>query len=317
MLFQSVSGGNVSGDSIVFSNINYQNEFQNKAFSITLKATAAGCIIDSSSINDNRDNNMLGGFLNSNLRGNNPWSTSSQFAFSPINSWQVFDAYSITHSELKSLSFQVKPISVLSFQHRFDFEGGYDGGTVEVSKNNGLSWDSISTDALQNGFNSSINNQDLVNKKGYSGTQLSFIKSIFNLTKYAGNNLSLRFRAATDSLNDGMNINYDGWNVDDIVVANGCGSNVKFYVYDSANNLLDSSIIPVFITPKPLPVIFVDFKANLKNKISELSWNVNEEINISKYKIERSIDNKTWNFINEVNANKSRSEEHTSELQSH
>ena len=113
--------------------------------------------------------------------------------------------------------------------------------------------------------------------------------------------IKLRFRTGTDVGNSGMGI-LKGWIVDDITVTNGCGAFVKFYVYDSTNNLLDSSSIPVYITPKILPVKYTLFAAKSTGKMSLLQWTVAEQINVKHYAIERSVDGLVWSSLGLVNA---------------
>ena len=139
----------------------------------------------------------------------------------------------------------------------------------------------------------------LANQQAFSGTTTTFQNSIINLSKLSGSSVKLRFRVATD-VGNGSNTDQKGWVVDDITVTNGCGSFIKFYVYDSANNLLDSTSTPVFIIPKILPVKFAQFTAKAIDKISLLNWTVAEQVNIKNYVVERSIDGNNFKEIGEV-----------------
>ncbi len=297
--YTSSNGGISNADSVIFSNINFQKAFQTDSLKLVITATAKGCALDSV-INDNQDGKTLGSFTNANISGNNSWNVTTQFAYSPTHAWQAKDVDVQSEQTLTSSTFTPTGLSLLSFWHLYDFEGSYDGGLLEISTNNGASWQDVSSSFLQNGYNTTIDaSAPLANQKAFSGTINSFQNSIVNITSLAGSNTKLRFRTGTDVGNGGAGI-LNGWVVDDIVVTNGCGAFIKFYVYDSARNLLDSSSVPVYVTPKPLPVKFLSFAAKSSGRLSLLNWSIADQINIKEYHIERSIDGRMWENIGKV-----------------
>jgi hypothetical protein len=299
--FLSSTGGVKNADSVIFSNLNFQKTFQTDSISLSLTASSGGCALDSV-VNDNRDTKTIGGFISANISGTNGWNTTTQYAYSPATAWQAADVDVQTEQTLTSNTFTPTGLSLLSFWHLYDFEGGFDGGLLELSTNNGNSWQAIGNNFLQNGYNTTIDaSAPLANQKAFSGTISDFQNSVVNLTPFKNANVKLRFRTGTDVGNSGMG-NLKGWIVDDITVTNGCGAFVKFYVYDSANNLLDSSSTPVYITPKILPVKYASFAAKSSGKMSLLQWIVADQINVKHYMIEKSIDGRTWSSIGLVNA---------------
>jgi hypothetical protein len=299
--YLSSTGGVKNADSVIFSNINFQKTFQTDSVTLSLTASSTGCALDSV-VNDNRDTKTIGGFVNANISGNNGWSTTTQYAYSPTTAWQAADVDVQTEQTLTSNLFTPTGLSLLSFWHLYDFEGGFDGGLIELSTNNGTSWQAISNNFLQNGYNTTLDaSAPLANQRAFSGTITSFQNSIADVTPFKNNLIKLRFRTGTDVGNSGMGT-LKGWIVDDITVTNGCGAFVKFYVYDSANNLLDSSSVPVYITPKILPVKYTSFAAKSSGKMSLLKWTIAEQINVKQYEIERSMDGVIWNGIGLVNA---------------
>lgn len=299
--YQSSTGGVKNADSVIFSNINFQKVFQTDSVTLNLTATSTGCALDSV-VNDNRDTKTIGGFINANISGTNGWNTTTQYAYSPTTAWQAAGVDVQTEQTLTSNLFTPTGLSLLSFWHLYDFEGSFDGGLIELSTNNGTSWQVINDYFLQNGYNTTLDaSAPLANQKAFSGTISSFQNSIANLTPFKNSAIKLRFRTGTDVGNSGMGI-LKGWIVDDITVTNGCGAFVKFYVYDSTNNLLDSSSIPVYITPKILPVKYTLFAAKSTGKMSLLQWTVAEQINVKHYAIERSVDGLVWSSLGLVNA---------------
>ena len=310
LTYSSSVGGTSNADSIVFKNINFTKAFQTDSVALTITATASGCALDSV-INDNRDNKTIGGFTNTTITGTNSWKTTNLFSNSPTRSWQASDTDVQTEMSLTSNAFTPTKLSLLSFWHLYDFEGGFDGGIVEYSINNGTNWQSLEGNFLQNGHNTLMSSAGAIpNSNVFSGTTNNqFVNSIANLSKLFGNSVKLRFRMATDVGNSGSGT-LDGWVLDDIAVINGCGNFVKFYLYDSTNNLLDSASIPVFITPKILPVKYASFTAKALGKTSLLQWNIVEQINVKNYVIERSFNANNWEAIGDITAQNSTSFEY-------
>ena len=94
---------------------------------------------------------------------------------------------------------QSAPVCYLSFWNRVSLETGWDFGYVEVSSNNGSSWQQVAT---------------------YTGTNnLTWTEQTFDITEYvnAAAQLKIRFRITSDGNTLGQ-----GWWVDDIKLTNYC-----------------------------------------------------------------------------------------------
>ena len=108
---------------------------------------------------------------------------------------------------------------VLSFQHRFAFEsGGWDGGVVEISTDNGGSWTDVGGPAYNGLTNASTSapigaaRPAFVNRPA---TYPAFTPVSLDLgTAYAGKDVRLRFRVGSDE-----STGAPGWDVDDINVS--------------------------------------------------------------------------------------------------
>lgn len=99
----------------------------------------------------------------------NGWNTTTQYAYSPTIAWQSIDVDVQSEQTLTSNLFTPTGLSLLSFWHLYDFEGGFDGGLIELSTNNGASWQTISNNFLQNGYNTTIvASAPLANQQAYS-----------------------------------------------------------------------------------------------------------------------------------------------------
>jgi extracellular elastinolytic metalloproteinase len=301
--YSSSNNGVLNADTVTFSNLFFSKTFDTDSFSLTLNATGNGCNIDSI-INDNRDAKLVGGFTNSNLVGFNPWLTSSLIANSGVNAWNIEGADVETSSTLTSNLFTPTGISLLSFWHQYNIEPNFDGGMIEFSDNNGLSWQMADSLFLQDKYEGEIVTNNSNTQNAFFGYQYNFKQAILDLKKYVNKPIRLRYKYYSDNSNGFSGIS-SGWTIDDIVVAKGCGNYIRIFLYDSLNKPIDSTIFPVFITPKILPVRFINILAQKKNSQVLVKWQVGEEKNVGFYLLQKSVNNREWINIGTINANNS------------
>ncbi len=147
-------------------------------------------------------------FSDSAEQGLNNWITNQGWAatqaqyHSALNSFTDSPLGNYTEDSDNSLTLNIpldisnSPVTFLSFWHKYTTEPGYDFCYVEVSDDNGTTWQKAAT---------------------YSGTLNSWTPQVFDITSYANASfeLKIRFRLDSDEI-----INYDGWYVDDIKITN-------------------------------------------------------------------------------------------------
>lgn len=92
------------------------------------------------------------------------------------------------------------PVVYLSFWHRYATEAGYDFCYVEVSSDNGSTWNQVAS---------------------FNGTMTTWTQLTYDITNYANatTQLKIRFRLTSDA-----GVTGDGWYIDDIKLTNYCGS---------------------------------------------------------------------------------------------
>ena len=104
----------------------------------------------------------------------------------------------------------------LSFWHTRGMESGFDGGVVEVSTNGGGTWTDIGAAAFtSNGYNATISNawsSPIGGRQAFTGSS-PYVKSVASLAAYVGQNILVRFRAASD-----VSVGGTGWTVDDVTI---------------------------------------------------------------------------------------------------
>ncbi|MEO8036727.1 MAG: hypothetical protein ABI837_19990, partial [Acidobacteriota bacterium] len=107
---------------------------------------------------------------------------------------------------------------VVSFRHRFSFEGGgWDGGVVEISTNGGSSWSDVGTTAY-NGLTNGVTSAPIgANRAAFVNRMIgwpAFANVTLNLgATYANQDVQIRFRVGADE-----STGAPGWDIDDVTV---------------------------------------------------------------------------------------------------
>ena len=247
----STTGGTLVGNKVTFSNLTFTAPGQTRTLRFQAQAAAAAACAPVLPVNDNQDASTVGNFAALPLSGSATWAPSTAHANTGTHSWWATAPTTPTDFVLTSASFTPTGLSVLSFYHYFDFEGSYDGGTVELSSDNGATWQNPTTLWIQNGYNSTFDASTTApGQRCFSGRSVSgatgFIRSALDLRSFAGVPLQVRFRARTDMGSPG---NFEGWFVDDIQVINGCGGNQLIELRDGANALQGAQTVVTYLFP--------------------------------------------------------------------
>lgn len=127
-----------------------------------------------------------------------PWAITTSASNSPPNSWT--DSPGGTYQNLTNTSLMSPLIDLttfkdvtISFAHRFSFEDGFDTGSVEVSADDGKSWQRVAS---------------------FSGTQSGFVPVVVSAPSLArAKQARVRFHVSSDTA-----VVADGWYIDDISV---------------------------------------------------------------------------------------------------
>lgn len=108
----------------------------------------------------------------------------------------------------QSIDVSSSPVILLNFWHRYVTESGYDYCNVEVSSNNGTSWQKV---------------------KFYDGTQTTWTQQSIDITSYANSSTQLKIRF---TLKADVGVVADGWYIDDI----------KLFAYSLLNEKVATSL---------------------------------------------------------------------------
>ncbi|HJQ68223.1 MAG TPA: S8 family serine peptidase [Blastocatellia bacterium] len=108
----------------------------------------------------------------------------------------------------------------LTFFHIFNFEPGFDGGVLEISTDNGATWEDLGSRVIAGGYDGKVTeasfnplgNRFAWTARGRAGV---FSPVVINLDDFAGKRVQLRFVAGFDTAT-GVRDGYTGWFIDDI-----------------------------------------------------------------------------------------------------
>ena len=145
----------------------------------------------------------------------------------------AFAASPVTGAVGADLTFPVTPITsqaaTLSFRNRYDTEGGWDGGVLEISIGGGPFTDIVDAGGtfVENGYNSLMADttasgtytpNPLNGRNGWSGNSNGYVTSTVRLpAAAAGQNVQFRFRFGADDNTTGIGPN-PGWYIDNVQI---------------------------------------------------------------------------------------------------
>ncbi len=142
-----------------------------------------------------------------------------------------------------------KPI-VMSFSHRYSFELGtqpWDGGVVEVSTDNGVTWVDVASLTTETGYTGTITNESnnvLAGRLGFIGRSASWpdyeTVTLDLGTALAGKQFQVRFRIGTDG-----GTGADGWDIDNVAFEGIVGTPFPSQVADDGKCTPDVPYDPI------------------------------------------------------------------------
>jgi hypothetical protein len=131
-------------------------------------------------------------------------------------------SYFSEYDNSQCLSLETSPLritsgqnSTLSFATRYGFEAGWDGGVVQISSNDGASWQTLTpSGGYPSSFNGTNNNACGLptNSPSFTGTNLNWSPYSVDLSAFSGE-IRLRFLFSSDP-----GVTAEGWWVDDVLV---------------------------------------------------------------------------------------------------
>ena len=196
------------------------------------------------------------------------WNVSTALSNSAPNSFFCLNEVISTDKRLElntpiALPSSTSSYPKLSFSHRFNTEGDWDGGVVEITTNGGTIWNDIGANLTTNPYNGSLGagtGNNLSNRAAYTGLITNFIKSTAKLKPYSGQTAAIRFRFASDDNTAGTGTP-TGWFVDDVSITDTASvsitaslfnpAQVRVAVADTVTQIAATIAVPPAITSQP------------------------------------------------------------------
>lgn len=129
--------------------------------------------------------------------------------------------------------------ATLKFDNYFDIEEQWDFGMVQISTDEGKTWESLTNSNTRSDITADGYPKIKENLPGFTGKYENWTKEEFDLTPYAGQNILIGFRYMTD-----WGTNEAGWYIDNIEIPeigidNDCSLTEDFY---SINEILGTKV---------------------------------------------------------------------------
>ncbi len=148
----------------------------------------------------------------------NDWTQHTGLPHSGTTAWYAKNVGETSRQFLvMELDDRLPAYAELHFWHWFSTEHFFDGGIVEISTDNGKTWQDLGDKMTQNGYNSKIDDyygNPLGNVAAFTGKSDDYQETIVELHSYAGKTIHIRFQLATDSSGKA-----NGWYIDDVSIA--------------------------------------------------------------------------------------------------
>jgi uncharacterized repeat protein (TIGR01451 family) len=145
------------------------------------------------------------------------WAVTDTYSHSPDKAWFAPDLDVVSDMSLILDLPGILPSNMaLSFWHFYDLESNFDGGVIEISTDGGNTWTDLGPHILQNGYDHVLIGDTLnplAGREAFSGYSYDWLQTLVDLSGFAGKEVQIRFRLATDQYYAVW-----GWFVDDVHV---------------------------------------------------------------------------------------------------
>ncbi len=156
-------------------------------------------------------------------------------------------------------AYPINGLATLEISHAYDYEGTWDGGVIEISIDNGSTWEDLGPYFTQNGYKYSIDQASgtsIAGRDAFTGSSNGCITSIISLCNYIGTNALFRFHAATDS-----NTGTDGWYINNVIITEEAAIRNEATTTSNGESYTDGICLKVVEAP---PAILLSAKALLE-----------------------------------------------------
>ncbi|MCK4265733.1 MAG: immune inhibitor A, partial [Thermoplasmata archaeon] len=150
------------------------------------------------------------------------WHITSHRPYSPVDSWYygiegLWKYYGPNDGKLMTPYVNLPAggsYAKMDVWHWYDFELYWDGGVVDVTTDNGTTWNRLTPERGYDGTLGTDWGNVLEGQDAFTGASGGYVNDVFDLSPYIGNVIKLRFWAGADKWIGA----YEGWYIDDITI---------------------------------------------------------------------------------------------------
>ena len=209
--------------------------------------------------------------------------------------------YSALLTLTNALPFGLTATSRLRFRTNLASELHWDGGTVELSTDNGRTWSSLASHFTSGGYNDYINNNPQT--PAFSGNVSGFLQSEIDLGNWADEAVLVRFNVHSDPA---VNVPNGGWTLDNVELTDRqLLLPLSAVLTDGAQRVVGTGRLPQAVrVGSALPVRYTAFTAEhaTGERTNVLRWRTATETNSSHFVVEHRTDTGVFADIDEQRA---------------
>lgn len=160
------------------------------------------------------------GWVTAALQGADDWRVESgdDNTTGTSNSFVSTDISSVSDKYLATETFVPAADTELSFFHKYDLESTFDGAVLEITTDGGNNWADLSAQFTTGAYDDTLSTSwghPFGGRQAWTGQQTTFTEVVVDLSSFAGDSVSIRWRLGTDS-----SVGAGDWLVDDISINN-------------------------------------------------------------------------------------------------
>ena len=235
-----ISGGVYDPVNRVVSFLVNQGEGISQNYSFTVKVNSGVYYPPVRLIDESVANAAISSFWTTVSTTSPNWMTSTIQSKSAPYSLFIPNLASISDQILETTDLIYLPLNspYLTFQSYINAEPAWDGGVVEISTNNGISWSDLGSAIISGGYNGTLSSSvnPLSGRKAFTGNSKGFLKTVIDLSAYEGHMAKLRFRFGSDA-----SFAATGWYIDDIQIKDVAEVKIKSSLFSNSNVCIKSA----------------------------------------------------------------------------
>lgn len=287
-----IDGGTLNGDMVSFVSFNLNPaETQTRTFRVRINDALSLMPFD---FTDDVENSGENWTAEATYAALNNWAVTTDNPNTGASSWFAQDVNQPNTQHLTlAIEQRLTNLSTLNFSHSYNTEATWDGGTVKISTDNGVTWTDLGPHFTNNGYDNNINQSP--NAPAFGGNSNGYIESSVDLSSFADEFALVRFTMHCDAATGGV-----GWYIDDISLTELLPSIPNQATADCDGQIINTMLDNPTLVVATLPLELTAFTGKVLDNGNLIQWTTAQEIDLSTFQVERSVDGRNdWKIIGE------------------